>query len=408
MKKIFSTLFILAIFLTAVSAQAETAAKRFGFLSQGIGITPKAAKEMGVSYLRPHPGQAVWNDLEPTAGEFNWDSLDETVLRAQKKDLNLLVTIWPFADWDQKVCHKNSDDAAGFEYELPLKRDVPCDFAAYRNFLTSLVERYDYDGQDDMPGLLYKVKYWEVLNEPEMTPENSPGLIFFQGTAKEYAKILKQSYTAIKAADGESGVLLGGMAGTNDSAREFWADVFKENIKNYFDIGNIHSINSANPSLNARYYKKLLADNNISKPFWITEVQITSETQANDLVQGYTRAFKAGAQKIFYTIYKADNTVSDDLAESALIYSGKKKQSYYAFAALADKVDGFTKVVKVAEGQYKFKVADEWVYVLWGKSAVPQELVEETLEVTDLYGQSSETAGSALIITEEPIFVTIK
>jgi len=63
-----------------------------------------------------------------------------------------------------------------------------------------LVERYDGDGQDDMPGLKYPIKYWEVANEPEMQREP---LILFQGSSKDYFEILKATYQAVKEADSQ-------------------------------------------------------------------------------------------------------------------------------------------------------------------------------------------------------------
>ncbi|MGC9049233.1 MAG: hypothetical protein ACP5IX_03405, partial [Patescibacteria group bacterium] len=37
----------------------------------------------------------------------------------------------------------------------------------FANFLKAMVERYDKDGIDDMPGLIYPIKHYEVLNEIE-------------------------------------------------------------------------------------------------------------------------------------------------------------------------------------------------------------------------------------------------
>jgi len=402
-------IFLVFIFSMPVFAKEDS---NFGFLSEGIGITPKAAKALNIKWLRPHPGNAVWDTLEPEQGTFEWTKLDRVVKKAQKKDLQLLITIWPYADWDQESCHKNSKDAVGFEYELPLKRDVPCDFTAYQNFLTKLVERYDGDGLDDMDNLEYGIKYWEILNEPEF---NEGDLVFFQGTANDYYKILKNSYQAIKAADENSKVVLAGMASTWETSEEFWQKVFAKDSKLYFDIGNMHSITSQNPSFNARYYKNLLAQNNINKPFWVTEVQLDMDDgleaeeaereQAADLVRGYVKAFKAGAKKIYYTIYEAD--AGSNFAESALLFNGNKKPLYYALETLIDKVDNYSHLTKIAENQYRFKIKNKFIYVLWGNGSVPEALINETVKVTDILGNKSTLSGNDLSLTDEPIYVEI-
>ncbi|HID44067.1 MAG TPA: hypothetical protein EYP30_09930, partial [Archaeoglobaceae archaeon] len=66
----------------------------------------------------------------------------------------------------------------------------PCNMTDYKNFIRRLVERYDGDGIDDMPSLEIPIKYWEILNEPEM---NEPHLTFYKGTPDRYVEILKAS-----------------------------------------------------------------------------------------------------------------------------------------------------------------------------------------------------------------------
>ena len=39
---------------------------------------------------------------------------------------------------------------------------------AYLRFVRSTVERYDGDGVDDMPGLLFPVRFWEIDNQPDI------------------------------------------------------------------------------------------------------------------------------------------------------------------------------------------------------------------------------------------------
>ncbi|MFA6296584.1 MAG: hypothetical protein WC663_04465 [Patescibacteria group bacterium] len=425
MKKIISAGVILGVvFLLAnycfVDASTFGQESRFGFLSTGIGITPKAAKKIKTFWLRPHIGQAIWENIEGTKGVFTWTRMDKEVKDAQKYNLQLLVTIWPFATWDQEVCHKNIKNAQGFENELPLKRGAPCDYTAYNNFLTKLIERYDDDGKDDMPGLQYGVKYWEILNEPEMKGD----LVFFKGTAKEYFNLLKASYETIKKADSESFVLLGGMAGINPEMKFFWKKVFKLGGKNYFDIGNIHSISSDSEDLNAGAYKSFLKKNKIDKNFWITEVQISSgeimtpdgpvirseEDQANEIVKGYVRAYKAGARKSFYTIYKTDSHASQDLRDSALIFAGIKKPAYYGMKTMVKKLDGFTKAKKISASQYKFKINNKWIYILWSSGVfdtLPSEFMNKNLKVTDMRGSSSVISASGITLSNAPIFVEI-
>ncbi|MEW6407610.1 MAG: endo-1,4-beta-xylanase [Patescibacteria group bacterium] len=417
-----AVLFLLVNFSFAANYKTNKLSK-FGFLSQGVGITPQGASELGTPWLRPHPGKAVWGKIEKKQGKFSWKKLDKIVKAAQKKNLNLLITVWPYAMWDQNQCHKNLKDAKGFEKELPKRRGAPCDYEAYKNFLTKLVERYDKDKKSDMKGLKYGVKYWEILNEPEMNQKNSPDLVFFQGTAKDYLKILKESYKTIKKADKKSKILHAGMAGSGDFMVSFWKKIFKKSKGKYFDIGNIHSIDSGVADLNASSYKGLLQKYDIQKSFWITEVQITSqeesfglqakakseEEQAAEIIKSYIQAYKAEAEKIFYTIYQTNQYVPENLRYAALIEDGRKKPGYYAMQTMVSKIDYFSKVENLAEGQYKFTISDRTVYVLWSDQEIapeiPQELQNKVVTITDMGGNVSTKYGQEINLTANPVFV---
>ncbi len=146
----------------------------------------------GLLWERDHPGKANWQVIEPSRGNYNWTIIDNYVRSAQASGVQILFTIWPFTDWDQLIC--NSDlpeepplpigaaekgkDPGGFS-ELSRRRGKPCDMNVYQDYLRFLVERYDGDGDNDMAGLRYPVKYWEVGNEPELD-------FFFQGTPQDY------------------------------------------------------------------------------------------------------------------------------------------------------------------------------------------------------------------------------
>ena len=73
----------------------NTVNSRFGFMH------PDDFEDMtdiGIFWQRPHPGPFIWGEIETSQGVFNWDGCDKEVLRSQKYGVNILVTIWPFAD----------------------------------------------------------------------------------------------------------------------------------------------------------------------------------------------------------------------------------------------------------------------------------------------------------------------
>ncbi|MDI6777960.1 MAG: hypothetical protein QMD77_02110 [Patescibacteria group bacterium] len=173
----------------------------------------------------------------------------------------------------------------------------------------AVVERYDGDGVSDMPKLKYPVKYWEVMNEPDL--DGSDTLDFWKGDSLDYAQLLLETYTAVKAADPSASVLIAGAAGGNDDFLDFYRSVlsYHPEVLDSFDIGNVHCIsNDSYSSFNVEPYKNMLAEFGLdSKPIWVTEAEaiISSDTTTN-ATQTYNSARSAralGAQRIFFTRY---------------------------------------------------------------------------------------------------------
>lgn len=279
---------------------------RIGFL---VGAPRETAliAEIGGGWVRPHPGPFAWQWIEPVKGEFDFRRTDRWVRAAQDSNIAILATVWPYADWDQEKRNGSRCEvpAADEFYPkrtgdgIPASRCAPYSTDDYKNFLTKLVERYDGDGVDDMPGLTLPVKYWEILNEPAM---REPHLTFYKGTAHEYVELLKASREAVMSASSGCRVVQGGAAGTMPEMLDFWGEVFELGGGGYFDIANIHYINYGDLStLNVRKFRELMSAKGVNKPIWVTEAGYNAEGEIEASARG---AFAAGAEKIFFTQFK--------------------------------------------------------------------------------------------------------
>ena len=266
---------------------------------------------IGAPWERAHPGHASWETIEPRRIEYRWDEIDAYVRKAQAHGVQILFTIWPFNDHDQSVCNahlpespplppcatgkgKNSRDFAS----LAKRRGKPCDMNAYRAFLRLLVERYDGDGVDDITGLRYPVKYWEIGNEPDMK-------FFFQGSPRDYFDLLKGSFEAIRSADPEANVVLAapsaGVPNIETRRPSYWEEVFSYGAADYFDIAGIHNF----PGIGS--YRQFLDSHGAGKkPIWLSEPcpagidrSLGSEQVAVALAEVFRRAFLDGAERIF-------------------------------------------------------------------------------------------------------------
>jgi hypothetical protein len=377
----------------------NTLNSRFGFMH------PDDFQDMtdiGIFWQRPHPGPFIWSEIETSPDVYNWDRCDEEVINSQNYGVNIIATIWPFADWDQSSCHSKISSSGSLIFpELGEYRQIPCDMESYKNFINNLVERYDGDGSNDMPGLIVPIKYWEVSNEPSMQDD---WLVFFVGSAEDYFVILNATYQSIKNADNQAKVLHGGMAGVMDEMIEFWENVFNLGGSNYFDIGNIHSINSDSDAINAPEYKGFLRQQSIDKTFWVTEVELGSmdfekesyvETNMSDaLIKNFTIAFANGAEKIFHP----------GISISSKKNEPGKDDVYNALQIIIDKIDYFNTVQTLGEGQYKFIMDNNTVYIIWGENNIPNEITGQVI-LTDASGYETIINVDEITLSEEPLFI---
>jgi len=393
----------------------------FGFMPAEFDF--EHAREAGAYWDRPFFELFSWGMIEPEQGRFNFHMTDRYIRRAQRYGFHVLANIQPFAPWDQELCHQELPTISS--PMGPQRKGKPCDIEAYKNFVIKLVERYDGDGQDDMPGLKYPIKHWEVANEPEMQQEP---LVFFQGSPRDYFEILKATYEAVKEADSQAQVVQGGMAGMDRWMVSFWQKVFDLGAASYFDIANMHSIGHGE-HLNVPSFKEFLSKNNASeKPFWITEVQIedrkkkkTPKEYAASLARSYIFALANGAKKFFYVNLRLPEHLPpeeeggpgfSDL--SALVdSSGNLTPLFYAHRTIALKLGDFQKVEKIRErvrgktileGQYRFLKDNRVIYVLWSRGKLPSE-IEGKVKVTDISGSEKILTSDSIRLTNSPIFV---
>ena len=378
---------------------------RFGFMQ---GNSYEGMVDLGVHWQRPTLEIFSWNLVEPKKGKYVWKLQDDTVKFTQKYNLNLVADIQPYADWDQEKCHKKlfKEAEPGIPSYGPY-RQKPCDMDDYKNFVMKMVERYDGDGLDDMPGLKIPIKYWEVMNE--VSDQGPLTDNTFIGTAQEYAEILRATSEAIKKADGQAKVLQGGVAELSPEQVKFLDAVIENGGDRYFDIANIHAVRTQINDFYAKEFKEYLAKRNLSKPFWITEAQLnasaigqeklTEEEWAKFMIKSFATAFYHGADKIFYV--GLDSSPADP--EAWLTRDLKIQKPFYAFQTLVKKIDCFASVEKLAEGQYRFLVDGKWVYVAW--DGIPKEIVGR-VRVTYWDGQENTLSDASQInLMRGPVFI---
>ena len=179
-----------------------------------------------------------WHEVEATRGVRDWtvlSSFEDELELAHLKGLTPIVVVRGTPTWAQKV--------SGC-YCGPIEQDALDEFA---DFMTALVNRYK--------GSPYHVKYWELGNEPDVDPSlvdpdqefgcwGDKNDTYYGG--RYYAEMLKVAYPAIKAADPQAQVLIGGLmlvrpSGGSDNHPRFLEGILEGGGGPYFDVVSFHA-----------------------------------------------------------------------------------------------------------------------------------------------------------------------
>jgi len=370
----------------------DVGTSRFGVLGQSF--------EVAGGWIRPHPGIFLRSEIEATPGHRRWDIADWHVERWQSDRLAVIGTIWPFVDWDQRTCHGSDPEVRPVLWELPTRLFAPCDDDAFTAWLADVVERYDGDGVDDMPGLAYPIRHWEVANEPEMQGGHGH---FFQGTSADYLAMLRLAFDAITTADPAATVLTGGQAGMQVEFADFWRPILTA-ADGAFHVGNIHSIGSDQSFFSDDYRAFLDDTGHAGREYWITEALVpsgpepgrrapTPDELARNTVVGFTTAFADGASRIF-NVGPHDPT------------GGPGPESDASFLLLARTVSDFTSATWTSDASVRFDLPDgRSVHVLWDGAGLPDTVTGSV--TTTAYDGTTGTADAATFTADAPTLVAV-
>ena len=327
MKKLL-IIFLSFLFLTNFANSQS----RFGELTE---IRDEKMRGKDSQWVRPHPGPFIWNHIEQEKGKFIWEEVDKYVVYAQEHNQIILATIWPHANWEQKSCkRKKTKSPFGKRFTKYLSK--PCSMDAYKNFLVKLVDRYDGDGLNDMPGLTKPIKYWDIMNEPEFK-------MFFKGSKEDFIEIFNFSSKVIKEKQPDAVIVMAGAAGMFPESKKYWKVVLPK-IKDNFDIANIHHISGpdgqCDKQLRVDEFADLLKSVDIDKPIWLTEAMTCGPP-----VKAWVNAFLNGAELII--------DVGVNAPGKKMSKKGRKKLNEF----IAE-YDGFSSIKKISEKKVEFTFKD--------------------------------------------------
>jgi hypothetical protein len=253
-------------------------------LDQALDAQAKA----GVELIRQ---PFLWQDIEPTAGRYDFKLYDRLVGQAAHYGLTVMPIVFgvPKREASKKVKGANVTATT----TMPPKSN-----ARFAKFAAKLVRRYGTDGQfwADNPDLPAKpITAWQVWNEPNLRP-------YWGGRPdpKAYAKLLRATAPAIRKADPAAQVLTAGLPESKIGIplTSFIKQMVTAGAAGSFDVLAVHpySLSVAGALAGAVAAQKAATPAGGAKPaLWITEIgwatkssggYTVSETKQAQLVSG--------------------------------------------------------------------------------------------------------------------------
>lgn len=215
----------------------------------------------------------------------------------------------------------------------------------YESSLRALIERYDGDGENDMPGLKVPVVVWQFDNDSL--------------SASEYQAVMQSTYETVKAEGADLKVLQGLQYNMGSGQEGFWRDVYGESTARNFDYA---AFGGAVDDLEA--YKNFLAANlDFSAEIWLVGFGVNDSSGA-ELFSEVVSAFAGGVDKLIYGPLDAKVARAD--SSLVLANRGNRKLSFFAWETLINYIDRFVSVSKQSAKVIQFTSAiGEPIHAVW-------------------------------------------
>lgn len=337
----------------------------------------EALGESGADWTRIRIEWELIEPREPVPGQpptYDWAYHDVNLGLVAETGIRVIATLSDSPSWAASVpC-------------APIYAERLDDYA---RFLKDLVDRYK--------GPPFNIRHWELVNEPDSNRYISgqfSGLGCWAYDGEQYAEMLVVANQAIKEADPQATVLMGGIAYDwfteydGPFFRYFPDEVMFHGGGDHIDALNIHFFpdfsaewDRWNPNSQDRIFgwipeptcgqvedgidtpyevegfdivaktshfrNRMEVCFGVSKPVWITEVGMHGDTkdenslisQARYVIKVYARALSAGVENI--TWFSLDQPPYDRYGQALLNPDFSPKPAFFAYQTLTTELDGF-------------------------------------------------------------------
>ncbi|MBI3922598.1 MAG: hypothetical protein HY318_14340 [Armatimonadetes bacterium] len=388
---------------------------RFG-VSNVTSATWKYVGQVGARWWRTPP--VLWESVEPTRGQYQFDRLDATLRLTHDAGIIPVVPLVCDSSWGAPRRADESDsEQPGEGEESPARVAIsrsrfPTDVNAWQSFVTQLVERYDGDGQEDMPGLKLSVRYWQLGREiPEGWSDTPFRLIDFLQITSE----------ALRKADPEAVILLPGFGSRALSMLAYMDDYLKpeqnpvgvgvpreglrksteyqdlrrlfevvfENGRDYYDVCDLHLYGQ--PELipeKVRWVKDGMGRFDYSKPLVCMEAggpvsdlgdEYSDAANAEQIAKALCFGMEAGIQSMAFPLSPNYTSLRPAYQRLCLLdASDSPKPSFHNYRLIVRLLQDFDSVQQIKVGRrnvgFAFSRSGLQTYAIWTEEPHPVKL----------------------------------
>lgn len=269
-----------------------------------------AVADLGIRLIRPHRPRGhvfAYNIVHPPdVEEALWGMPDQVVEAAGAAHVSVFATIYPISD-------------PGHSTSGVIGIGVPEDYESYYQFVVEMVERYDGDGKDDMPGLTAPIRHWEIGNEPMCSVDDTT-------CQAGFVDLVRQTAEAIRAADADAFVIAGAAPPLFVREAGDWNDTSAQVYRTFTDFGGFDVVDRLNVHLETgrtavsltdqvAAWREIVGRDDI--PVWITEMGtrsvrdrvVVADTPAGEaawLLDSLAQAEDANVEQVFWCLAGGD------------------------------------------------------------------------------------------------------
>jgi hypothetical protein len=237
----------------------------------------------------------MWPYLEPSKGQWTFQTLDKSVQLAEEHDARVILTLGLTPAWASARPNEPSTYRPGWAAE-------PKDIEDWRNFVRTVASRYRG-----------RIHVYEVGNEPNLR-------IFWTGSTEQMIELTREAHDIIKSIDPTALIVSPSATGSNGLG--WLAEFLSKGGGQYVDIIGYHLYVFPKPPEAmvplAQEVKRVMVQHGVgNKPLWDTEsgwlkpTELPSEElQAGYLARAYILAWSQGVERFYWYAWDDHNAAT--------------------------------------------------------------------------------------------------